>query len=166
MSAYAEFFLSSRSSQVELELLEISHPSFSQVYRIVRNATEGVTVTLETDEEAEFIYYPLQVERLAARDDLEFGLRVTLGDLGEIIPNEIDSVINDGTTATPPQVIYRTYRDDVLTEPLFGPLYLEINAFAFNREGSTFQAVAPSVALHQTGDLYTLQRFPMMRGFL
>ena len=62
MSAYSEFFLNSKSSVVQLELVEISHPNFTKVYRVVRNAVQGVTVKLETGANATFEYYPLRIE--------------------------------------------------------------------------------------------------------
>ena len=65
-----------------------------------------------------------------------------------------------------PRVVYRTYRSDDLTRPLFGPIVLEVDSFAFNREGSTFTAKAPSLNINKTGELYRLERFPMLRGFL
>lgn len=49
MTDYSEFFLASPPSVVKLDCLEIAHTNFSQAYRIVRNAPDGVTVTHETD---------------------------------------------------------------------------------------------------------------------
>lgn len=167
MSDYTEFFLNSPSSIVQLELLELSHPDWSQVYRIVRNAAEGVTVTLETAEEAAFIYYPTKIENKGVRDDLDQAFQITLGDLGEVLPLEFDNVAN-GTAgfSVKPSCKYRTYRSDDLSAPLFGPLLLEVDTFAFNSEGATFTARAPSLNINKTGELYLLERFPMLRGFL
>lgn len=166
MSAYSEFFLGSSRSVVQLQLLEISHPSFSQTYRRVRNHRNGVTVTHEDASIGIYTYLPMKVEELGARDDLDSGLRVSFGDLGETIPQEIDNVLEDDTITTKPVVKYRTYRSDVLTQPLYGPLVLEITRLSFNREGATFEAKAPRLNSNKTGQLYSLDRFPMLRGFL
>jgi len=166
MTTYAEFFLNSKSSVVQLELLEISHPNFTKVYRIVRNAVQGVTVTLETLTSAAFDYYPLKVENAGARDDLDQAITVTLGDLGEVLPKELDEIASNNGFGIKPNVVYRTYRSDDLSRPLFGPVVLEVESFAFNREGSTFEAKAPSLNVNKTGELYKLDRFPMLRGFL
>ena len=166
MSAYSEFFLNSPSSVVQLELLEISHPDFTQTYRVVRNAVEGTTVTLEDDSSATFSYYPLRITPVGIRDNLDFGLRVDLGDLGQVLPDEIDAVTDADGFGEKPTVIYRTYRSDDLTAPLFGPLTLKVTSFSFTREGSTFEAQAPSISVSSTGELYKLDRFPMLRGFL
>jgi len=166
MSDYSEFFLSSKSSIVQLELLEISHPDFTQTYYIVRNATNGVTVTLEDLSVQEFTYYPLKITNVGNREDLDFGLRIDLGDLGEVLPVEIDAISSASGFETKPTIKYRTYRSDDLTAPLLGPYTLEVDAFSFNREGSSFEARAPSLNINRTGELYKIDRFPMLRGFL
>ena len=166
MSADSEFFLNSKSSVVQLELIEISHSKFTQTYRVVRNAMQGVTVTLETEAQATFDYYPLRIENNGSKDDLDQSFTITLGDLGEVLPQELDSVASQDGFAEKPRVLYRTYRSDDLTRPLFGPILLEVESFAFNREGSSFTAKAPSLNINKTGELYLLERFPMLRGFL
>jgi hypothetical protein len=166
MGNYTEFFLKSKSSVVQLETLEISHPDFTKVYRIVRNAVEGVTVTLETLQSASFDYYPLQIENAGVRDDLDQAIKINLGDLGDVLPKELDEVSSNNGFGTKPIVIYRTYRSDDLSRPLFGPVTLEVSSFAFNREGSTFEAKAPSLNINKTGETYKLDRFKMLRGFL
>jgi len=166
MTSYAEFFLNSKSSTVQLETLEISHPNFTKVYRIVRNAVQGVSVTLENGIFADFEYYPLSIENAGIRNDLDQAIKINLGDLGEVLPKELDEITSSSGLGTKPTVIYRTYRSDDLSRPLFGPVYLEVSSFAFNRDGSTFEAKAPSLNITKTGELYKLDRFPMLRGFL
>ena len=166
MSKYSEFFLSSRSSVVQLETIEVSHSSFSNVYRVVRNAVNGVTVTLEDKTRAEFKYYPLRITGIGLRDNLDYGLKVDLGDLGEVLPLEVDRISAAGRYDEKPKVVYRTYRSDDLSAPLYGPLILEIRSFNFNRDGASFEANAPSLNLNATGELYKIDRFPMLRGFL
>lgn len=166
MTTYAEFFLNSKSSVVQLETLEISHPNFTKTYRIVRNAVEGVFATLESGTIAKFDYYPLQIENGGVRDDLDQSLKINLGDLGEVLPNELDEISSTNGFGIKPTVVYRTYRSDDLSRPLFGPVLLEVSSFAFNREGSSFEAKAPSLNINKTGELYKIDRFPMLRGFL
>lgn len=162
MSDYTEFFLASRREVVQLELIEISHSSFSQIYRKVRNNSYGVTIPAI----GEFDYYPMRLTPIASRENLDFGLKVDLGDLGEILPTELDRVMTDATFSEKPSFRYWTYRSDDLTAPLFGPLLLEITTFSFTREGASFEAKAPSLNINGTGEIYTFERFPMLRGFL
>lgn len=166
MSDYTEFFLNCPSRIVQLECLEISHGSFTQTYYAVRNATQGVTVTHEDASVHAYTYYPLRLSLSGPRDDLDHVLRVELGDLGELVPTEIDAVENADTFDELPIVKYRTYRSDDLTAPLYGPLVLELKSFVFTRQGAVFEAKAPSLNVNRTGEIYSLPRFPMLRGLL
>ncbi len=167
MGTYSEYFLNSRSSVVQLELVELSHPNFTQPYRIVRNAADGITVDLSPSEEAvPFVYYPARVEPMGSRDDLDSGVRMDLGDVGEVVPDEIDAVALAGGFMTKPTVRYWTFRSDQLGSPMFGPIHLEVPSISFNGEGASFEARAPSLNSTKTGERLTLDRIPMQRGFL
>lgn len=166
MSAYTEFFLNSKSSIVQLDCLEISHPNFTQTWRVVRNAVSGVTVTHEDGSSNDYIYYPLKLSLSGPRDDLDHILTVQLGDLGEIITNELDAIRAAGGFNVFPRVKYRTYRSDVLTVPLYGPVILEIRTFTLTPDGAAFEAKAPSLNVNKTGERYSIARFPMLSGLL
>lgn len=166
MSTYSEFFLKSARSNVQLELLEISHPSFSTVYRKVRNARKGVTVTLEDASSKTFDFAPMKITSGGAKDDLDNSLDISFGDLGEILPLELDRIKQDGSYKTKPTVKYRVYSSGNLTAPLYGPVTFNVKAFNFKREGATFKASAPELNYSATGLLYRIDQFPMLRGAL
>jgi hypothetical protein len=171
MNAYARFFLNTSSSIIQLELIEISHPSFSQTYRVVRNAINGVTVTHEDATVHAYTFYPCKIAPTGSANDLEQQLQVGFGDLGQIMPLEIDRVLlmtSGGlpTSVIKPTLLYRTYRSDDLTAPLAGPYRFQINNVAFQKEAATLQCTAPRLNLNRTGEVYAMDRFPMLRGFL
>lgn len=167
MSDYSEYFLNSRMDIVQYDLLEISHPYFTQTYRIVRNNADGITVNLTPgDEGFLFQFYPVGVSTVNSSDDLDTGIKIDFGDLGQVIPNEIDALIEVDGFRTKPAVRYWTYRSDDLTQPIFGPVELEVTTMDMNGQGSSFEAHAPLINLKRTGELYTLARFPMLRGFV
>lgn len=166
MTDYAAYFLGSRSSVVYLETLQIAHPNFTRTYWIVRNAIGGIVAHLENGSSQAFEYYPLRIKPTGSSDDLDQTLAVDLGDLGDIIPGELDAIEAAGGMSIKPAVTYRAYRSDDLTTVLAGPLRLEIADLSSNREGSSFQAKAPSLNINRTGELYRIERFAMLRGFL
>lgn len=166
MTDYTEYFLKSKSSTVAFETFEIYHPNFTQTWRIVRNSVDGLTATTEESEEVFFSYYPCRIENAGVRDDLDQSIKIVMGDLGEILPVEIDEISSANAFHIKPTVKYRVFRSDNLTQPMFGPVLLEIANFAFNREGATFEAKAPSLNVFKTGEIYSLDRFPTLRGFL
>lgn len=163
---YVDFFLAAPARVVKIECLEISHSQFSQVYRVVRNVTAGVAVTHEDGQQYFYQYYPLKIENIGARNDLDSGFSVTLGDLGEIMAKEIGNVMQGDAKLEKPAVLYRAYRSDILTRPMEGPRKLQIKDTSYNMEGATFEAKAQSLNINRTGELYTFDRFPSLRGFL
>lgn len=166
MSEYTEFFLKSKSSVVQLECLQISHSLFSQTYYIVRNAVNGVTVTHEDTTSHDYVYYPLKLSLTGPRTDLDQVLNVQLGDLGDLIPNELDNIRAGSGFQEMPRVIYRTYSSADLTTPIYGPIVLVVKSFAMDRTGSVFDAKAPSLNSNKTGEKYSIARFPMLAGLL
>jgi len=131
----------------------------------VRNAINGVTVTLETGVQQFFTYYPLQITPTGSDNDLDQSMKITLGDLGELLPQQMDACSVAGTFSIKPTLIYRTYRSDDLTQPAYGPDRFVVNNIAFNLDGGTFEAVAPYLNNSRTGEIYDLNRFTPLRGF-
>lgn len=166
MSQYSEFFFNSPASTVALETLEISHPSFSQTYYIVRNAMNGLNAKTEDGVMRAWTYYPLSIKKSGAADDLDQTLQIQLGDLGAIIPGEIDRCRKAGTLLTKPIVTYRTFRSDDLTAPMDGPFFYELPGLATKRKNTAFTAQAPRLSNSRTGEIYNLTRFPMLSGVL
>lgn len=164
MSAYTDFFLNSKSRIVQLECVEISHPNFTRTYYVVRNATLGVTVKHENGSVHDYEYYPLDIVAGSDSDDLDQDYTISVGDLGDMLPNEVDAVRVAGGLGIKPTVIYRAYRSDDLTHVLMGPTVLQIKTFSFTREGATFDAIAPQLNLSMTGEIYDLNRFDPLRG--
>ncbi len=105
MSQYSEFFLNTRPSVVQLETLEISHPSFSQVYYVTANDTKGVTALDENSVSKTYMYYPLAIRPTSGRKDLDFGIEVEMADLGETLPAELDRVMEAVAMGTKPTLI-------------------------------------------------------------
>jgi len=163
---YVQFFLNSKSTVVQYECIELSHPSFSKPYYVVRNNTAGLTAKLETGETVFFEYYPLEVSQTDSENNLDYSMKLQFGDLGEVLPLELDRVNESNGFAIRPMFKYRTYRSDDLNQPMFGPQTLEIVNFAFNKNGAMFEANAPRLSIHKTGEVYSIARFPMLRGFL
>lgn len=167
MSDLSDFFFGSSPATVRLQLLEISHPSFSTTYRVVRNAIGGISVTHEGPAGPfAYTHYPLKIKVVGSGNDLEQAMEISFGDVGQVLPNEIAAVMEANTTQTKPSVTYREYSSDNLTVPLGTPLTHEITTIAFNKQGATFTTKPPAFNRTRTGKLYTIAQFPMLRGFI
>lgn len=167
MSAQTDFFLNSESTVVQLELVEVTHPSFTEPHRFVRNHGDGVTVDLSPTELAVFFpFFPARVSPVGARDDLDAGIHIELGDLGSFLDADIDLMDETGGWRIKPTVRYWAFRSDDLSAPIYGPLFLEASPLTVTPQGTAFDASAPKLNVIRTGERYTLDRFPMLRGFL
>ena len=166
MSLLSQFFLGSSPALFQYDCLEITHPNFSQTYRLVRNCTRGISVTHEGPAGPfAYEYYPLQVKPLGSGSDLSQSLQVVLGDLGNIIQKEIALLTEANKMDIRPVVKFRVYRSDDLTQPMFGPLVLEISNIVCSPDGNSFEAHAPRINSTKTGVLYTKEQFPMLAGW-
>lgn len=167
MPDYVGFYLNSSGSVVRIECFELSHPSFTKTYRVVRNVTAGITVTHEDSTSHAYDYYPLKIERSNTTDDLDEGLSIGMGLLGDELPQEFDRVNDGAYSDVVPVLKYRVYRSDDLTAPMFGPSILEVRGCSCDDSGqASFEATAPRLNTTTTGEIYTFARFPMLRGFL
>lgn len=167
MSALTDFFLSSTRAVAQLDTLEFSHPSFSQTFYKVRNARNGMNAKLYAGGPTQlFDFLPMQIKNLGARNDLDAGLQIVMGDLGEELPKQFDRIEKDDSWNIKPTIKYRVYRSDDLAAPLVGPYTFEVKNISFNRNGVSFDAQAPGLNYSTTGELYKLDRFPMLRGAL
>lgn len=162
MSEYTEFFLNSRGGVVMLELLEIDHPSFAQPFRYVRNDTNGVTVTHDGAEHY-YEYQPMQIDRKNVTNDLDQKLSITLADMSDDLQNALDAIDDE----IKPSFKYRVYRDDDLTQPLNTLQTLEIATSSKDASALiTFEAQAVELNISRTGEVYSFDRFPMLRAML
>ncbi len=174
-----DFFFNTPSSSVAIETLEISHNAFSQVYRIVRNHTGGTLgyITAPTEEIGNptqtFYYYPCNIQMASSEDDLDYTLKVTFGDLGEIIPSELDRVFANGSIKTKPSVKYRVYQWNngdgstlLLSQLKFYGDPMEIKGISFNQDGCTFEASPNLTNSNSIGMKYTTDVFEGLRGFV
>ncbi len=162
---FVGFFFGSQNVP-QFDTLEITHPSFSKAWYLVRNNTYGLDAKLETGVAVQFEWCPMRLSSLEDFGSLDYGMNVTLGELGEILPEELERARAADTLRIRPTVIYRAYRADQLDRPMIGPIRLEAQAISRTREGAAFDAVAPSLNVSVTGELYRTDRFEMLLGFL
>jgi len=165
MSALSDYILNSAPYVVQLQLLEFKHPNFSTTYRVVRNAIAGVTVTHEGGA-GPFVYsyYPLLIKAVGSGDDLDQSIEITLGDLGQVLPAELDRVATANAFTTKPTVSYREYRSDDLTAPIYGPLTFRIDSMGFSKDGAAMKAKAAAFNTGRVGAYFSIEAFPSLNA--
>ena len=159
-----EFYLVGNPQAVRLQLVEIAHPAFTQTFRFVRNHALGVTVTHENGVSAHYEYLPIPVQKGKSSTDLEQTLTITIGDVGEIIPKQIDLIRKSDLFALiRPIVNYREYYSDKLGEPCLVGSNLEVTDYSLQKQGVVFKCQAKDIANTKTGSTYNLDSHPLLR---
>ncbi len=162
---YAEFFLTARSDVVLLDLVEITHSAILQPYRYVRNKRGGLVVTIDGAPMG-FEYRPIRISKSSVSDDLTQAIQLDVGDPGEVLVREMDRVRQADATDEKPKLRYWAFRSDDLTQALVGPLSYDVTSIAFREDACSIVASAPEVHATTTGQRYTFDRVPMLRGYL
>lgn len=163
-----EYFFTSPPSVVRYQLFELSHPNFSNTFRIVRNAVlRGEIEVMHEGDVGPFTYhhYPVQIKTMGSAGNMDQELEITFGDLGEVLPLQLELIQEANGMQTKPTCVYREYSSADLTEPMYGPFTLVLNGMTFNKTGTTFVAKPISFNRGRTGEVYDVGRFPMLRGF-
>jgi len=160
-----DFVLSGPAAAAYVDTVELSHVSWSQSYRVVRNVSPSLDVVLEDLSPATFTYYPLNVNRVPAKEGLNLEFEVNFGDLGGVLPAELDRMRAAGTLYIRPTIKYRVFRSDSpSTGPIIGPWEFEVYTLTFSISGATLAARTRASSSARTGILYTARRFATIRS--
>lgn len=160
------YWLVGRHDEVRLECIEITHPSFTKNYRFVRNHADGVRVKHENGTYYDYEYLPLTIAASKSSDDLQQGFTIGIGDVGDIMPKEIQRLRNGSYPNVRPIVNYRVYLTSDLTQPMTSVLGLEVTDNQRQKSGAVFSCKAKETNKTSTGVKYTLDKFPTLRTFL
>ena len=160
MSDYSSFFLNASSGVVALECVEISHPSFSMIYRYVKNDEDGITVG-----GASYIYQPMSIKRNNVTNDLDQVVSVTFADMDDELIKEIMKIRIGANSKVRPKFVYKVFRDDDMSSPMIQLQALEIATVSKDSTGLiTFDAKAPELNSVRTGLVYTFEDYPLLKG--
>lgn len=159
MTDYTAFFLNN-SDVIQLECLEISHPSFPKVFRYLRNDEDGMIIG-----GLSYKYQPMSIKRSNVTNDLEQTLSITLADMEDELMDAINNIRSSSSPRVKPKIVFKIYRDDDLSKPMVEMQTLEIPTISKDSTGLvTFDAQAPELNAVKTGRLYTFEDYPLLRG--
>lgn len=160
-----DFYLSSSPNVAILECFEISHPNFSKTHLITSSDCFGFEALDENGILKKYDYLPMGFNGSAMTTDLDYAIQISTGDLGEILPKELDLIDAADGWDVYPVVVYRAYRSDRLDRPMRGPIELELSNYTYNNTGMAFKAEAPDIKSSATGEIFSFERFQTLYGF-
>lgn len=167
-TAYARFLSSAPQAQREYRTLEIYHPNFDELLRFVQDNVDRdlpieSTAPRDPNTTQTFIAIAMGIKEPAENDEATPQLRIKLGAVADEVNDQINQISGDGYL-TPIQVIYRKYYSGDLSGPV---LVYELSAGNLEFKSYTevnFTAEDADFARKRSGELYTLERFPTLRG--
>lgn len=161
MSDYTSFYLNASGAIAEVNCIEITHPTFS--FYLQSFDDEGFHVVHEDGQKTFYEYLPMQIDRSNVNNDLDQIVKMTIHDFDDRL---IDAYKN---LPDKKPVIFkqRIYRDDNFQSPMIVIQTLHITSMSNDSKGNvTFEAKAPELNSVKTGDVYSFEQFPLLRGTL
>ncbi|ENU24177.1 hypothetical protein F993_01493 [Acinetobacter proteolyticus] len=159
MADYTSFYLNASSGVVPLECIEISHPSFSKVFRYVKNDSNGIVA-----EGQNYVYQPMSIKRNDVSNDLEQKLSLTIADMDDELALAVLAIRESIYSTVKPECKFKLFRDDDLTAPMTQLQTLEIPTISKDSSGLvTFDAQAPQLNSVKTGQTYSIEDYPLLR---
>ena len=135
-------------------------PSATESYSYVKDPL-GVTVTIDGDQ-VDCVGVNMLIERATTNDDLDEIFHITFSDAdGELQESISEIPIDDDYD---PVVEYRVFMASDLTTEGFGPVNLIGGDISFSKGVATIEAKKESLVNNRCGELYTIERFPTLRG--
>lgn len=170
---YVKFKMNKPESKRDIRTIEIYHPDFTKVFRLVQdfdhyNATLESTAPRQAGQEVMFEPFAGTIVEPSERNDGDRAIQINLADITGVIQDELDRI--DGVKwFTPIEVIYRKYWSDNNTAPAVNPLYLYASSPSFNESdgdipvSATFNAQDSDLSQKAGGRIYTTTDYPGLK---
>lgn len=154
------FFLTNTASVAKIDAIELYHPDFGYL-RFQYYDEEGLDLKHEDASVKHYYFESFDIARGNITSDLDQSFSITFSDYKDFLRGNIDSIQD----MQPILFSWRQYRSDDLNSPMFIQRDLHIVRVNYDSSGLvTFEASAEQLNNVKTGDSYTLDRFPTLRG--
>ena len=154
------FFLTKTSTIAKIDCIELYHPDFGYL-RYQAYDDEGITVQHEDGAPQPYDFESFEITRGNVTSDLDQGFSITFADYKDDLKNKV----NAADHMTPIVFSWRLYRSDDLNNPMF--VQRDLYVIRVNSDGTgmvTFEASAEQLNNVKTGDVYTINTYPMLRS--
>ena len=162
MANQISFFLTNTRNLYWIDTIEMDHPDFVEPFYFQNEyIDEDIVATNEDLQQATYSYQLFDVKRNNVVADLDQGVGVTFADYKDVLK----TAVNAASSSSPITLRYRVFRSDDLTSPMDFIQVLKVVSVNCDAEGFvTFQAGAEQLNNVKTGDTYTLNKYPLLKG--
>lgn len=149
------------------EVITLKAPWFSRDYHIQHQFTEDVVVTFETGEEVVAQFAPAQFSQSSSNADLEYTRSIVIEQINDIIAAEIaNRVDRKSGNITVESRGYVMYRDGTISGLKTPVISTEVQKVSRNEVGTVITTSTKPINNTATGEVATIARVPMLRGYL
>lgn len=154
---YKKFLASAPTNQREFRTIELSHPDFNETLYFVQDQLSRSLGGRLYDA------LSMQIIEPAERDDADQILTVSLGAVANEVHDQVAQITPSGYF-TPISLVYRKFYSSNTATPVL-ELSLSIGTLNFDSYSSaSFTAEDTDFINKSSGEIYTLERFPTLRG--
>lgn len=163
-----EIYANAPVEKDEFEVISLSAPWFTQTYYLQNTFVDGVDVTLDdgvTVVTAE--YAPMAIGQASSNADMSYTREFTIQQVNDIIATEIsgrDPALRQKVTVSSRG--YVMYRDGTVSAQKTPTISTEVTKTTRNNIGTTIGTATKPVNNTTTGEVATVTRVPMLKGFL
>lgn len=166
--AYKKFLAAAPAAQREYRTIELYHQDMATPRRYLIDYVDN-SFTLESDaprnasQSVLFTAISMKIVEPNENKDGESVLTVNLGAVGNEVQGALDEITESGRLS-PIECIYRKYYSGDLSSPVL-VLNLSVSKFKFEAyKAVSFIAEDIDLSNKPSGEIYTLERFPMLKG--
>jgi len=164
-----EVFASAPTDRTVFEVIELSASWFSKSYYLQRIDTDGIDVTLENDEVITADYVPMSLNQTSSNEDLNYERSIVIQMVNDIIAAEQSNYDYDIHGDEMPYLTsrgYIRYRNGDVSQIKQSPIRLPVRKMRRDGNGAVFNVTTKPANQSATGEVATITRVPMLRGFL
>ncbi len=161
-----EIFANAPRTKTYLEIITLKADWFSQDYHLQNKVCEDLEIEID-GETVDVLYAPMSLGQSSSNQDLNFERNVTIQMVNDIIGAELANF--DPSTHSQPTLEsrgYVYYRDGTISDLKTPVVSLPIDSIDRDEQGTSFTASTTPTDDLPTGEVATLVRVPMLRGYL
>lgn len=149
------------------EVITLKAPWFSQDYHIQHQFTYDVEVPLETGETVVAQFAPARFNQSSSNADLQYTRSIVIEQINDIIATEITNRTdrNSGKITVESRG-YVMYRDGTISGLKTAVISTEVQSVTRNETGAVINTSTKPINNVATGEVATVARVPMLKGFL
>lgn len=165
-SELREIYANAPVAKDTFEVITLTASWFSQDYHLQNTFTDDIEVTIDGSP-VTALYAPMNIGRTSSNGDLSYERTIDIQQVNDIIAAEISN--RDPESNELPIIQsrgYVMYRDGTVSNLKTPVISTQLTKASRNDIGTTITSNAKPVNAQATGELTTVTRFPMMKGFL